>query len=80
MMTGEKYVERPHPPGESFSIRFSDETAEARTGAQMEAFVDNLKRLANGHGFDICTWGPTKNFVRSVAPAYMEKVWVMRDD
>lgn len=75
-----KWVEKPHPPGESFAMNFSDKTGEERSGAQMEAFVDNLKRLANDYGFNIQTWGPTKNFVRAVAPAYMEKVWVMRDE
>lgn len=76
---GDKWVEPDHPGRSSFAMDFSDKTGEDRPGSQMERFVEELRRVANAYGFNIQTWGPTKKFVRSVAPAYMERVWVMRE-
>lgn len=80
MITGSKYPRKPHPPGSSFAMDFSDKTAEDRSAEKMDLFVNEMRVIANKYGFNIQTWGPTKNVVRAVAPAYMEKVMVMRDE
>ena len=44
-------------PGDDYAIRFSDETADDRTGADFQAMVQQMKQVANDFGFDISTHG-----------------------
>ena len=44
-------------PGDSFAIRFSDETAEERTEKDLDNMVDQMKQIANDFGFDLDCYG-----------------------
>lgn len=74
-----KYVGKTHPGGSNFVMEFSDENGEDRPGEDMARFVGELRRVANEYGFDIATWGTTRQLVRALAQTHMEQVWVLRE-
>lgn len=50
-----------HEEDFSFIMEFSDETAEDRTEAEMDAFADELSEVAGKYGFDKSCWGPKES-------------------
>lgn len=74
------HKEPTHPAGESFTVVFTDKVGTDRTGPSMSGFASKLKSVAEQYGFSVQTWGPTSKVIRSIAPAYMERVLVMRED
>ena len=44
-------------PGDDFVVQFSDETGDSRPDMDMEAMVDDIRAVANKHGFDLSASG-----------------------
>jgi len=47
--------------GDALCIEFSDEVGTPKTEEQVNAVVGDLRRVAQRHGFDLSTFGPTKS-------------------
>lgn len=69
-----KHTEREHRG--DFTIQFTDKTGDVRSREEMEAFVDELRVVAQHHGFDRWTWGPAgvmaKSSFESIAKRLLE--------
>ncbi|MCK4786851.1 MAG: hypothetical protein KAV87_24035 [Desulfobacteraceae bacterium] len=52
-------------PGDDYVIRFSDESGEPRTDEQINAMIEDMRKIANFKGFDLCSHGSGVAFKKS---------------
>ena len=52
-------------PGDDYVVRFSDETEDSRPSMDMDAMVEDMRSVANNHGFDLSASGSYLAFQKS---------------
>lgn len=61
-------------PGDDYVIKFNDESGEPRTEEQLEAMVEDMRKIANFKGFDLCSHGSGLAFKKSTLSAALANI------
>jgi hypothetical protein len=51
-------------PGDDICFIFDDKTAETRSPDEIQNFIDDLKKIANRHDFDLSQFGTRSGFAQ----------------